>query len=375
MHSCSYKCAPSLEERLPLAMAVRWMCLVWLVMCLVGVQTEMLDDLTASARGRRVHFRWSYEEGRSLQPETVEIHCSRQVCDSSTQESDSTSSREGARSGCDVESCGTMAVPGKDGGVVFPSQACAAVCDDSCTYSLDGLCDDTQGSATAICPLGSDCADCGLRFFPQRLSPNGAQFDQEDLGNCLVNQQVYTFNVTAYQEDGTSVSRMQTITPVGPPMRPRDLQGIRANRTACLTWKPPLASGGAHVLNYVVNISMEVGGYSWNEAKVLAGVLTFDPFSNSNVWIPPQTFFLMRNLQDGVAYSFTVVADNGSEDGTSPPSLPVDMQVSGNDDDMDTEETSVLLDLARQFCSFGGQQINMGELNQDGRDRRPPIPV
>lgn len=340
-----------------------------------GARTSMLENLEASARGRRVHFRWTYDERKRQIPYEVEIQCSKQVCDSNTQNSDGTRTREGSRSGCDVESCGTMVVHGKEEEVVFPSQACAAVCDNSCTYSLDGLCDDTEGSATAICPLGSDCADCGLRYFPQRLSPNGAQYDKEDLGNCLLNQQVYTFNVTAYSEDGKALSETQTLTPVGPPMRPRDLQGIRANRTACLSWKPPLSNGGAHVLNYVVNISMSVGGYSWNEAKVLAGVLTFDPFSNRNVWIPPQTFFLMRNLQDGMSYSFTVVADNGSEDGTSPPSLPVAMQVPKEEEDVDEEEIDVLLDLARQLCSLGGRQVDMGGLNQGSVDLQPSVPV
>ena len=37
-------------------------------------------------------------------------------------------------------------------------------CDDLCHYPADGICDDGgEGSTYDVCPLGSDCTDCGLR--------------------------------------------------------------------------------------------------------------------------------------------------------------------------------------------------------------------
>lgn len=39
-----------------------------------------------------------------------------------------------------------------------------AYCSDSCEFGLFGQCDDGgEGSATASCPLGTDCRDCGVR--------------------------------------------------------------------------------------------------------------------------------------------------------------------------------------------------------------------
>ena len=38
------------------------------------------------------------------------------------------------------------------------------ICSDSCQYAGDGECDDGgPGSLNSLCPFGSDCADCGVR--------------------------------------------------------------------------------------------------------------------------------------------------------------------------------------------------------------------
>jgi hypothetical protein len=38
-------------------------------------------------------------------------------------------------------------------------------CSDTCFYSNNNLCDDgAQNSATARCPFGTDCSDCGVRY-------------------------------------------------------------------------------------------------------------------------------------------------------------------------------------------------------------------
>ncbi len=38
-------------------------------------------------------------------------------------------------------------------------------CEDSCVYAEDGACDDGgPGSTSAVCAVGTDCADCGYRL-------------------------------------------------------------------------------------------------------------------------------------------------------------------------------------------------------------------
>ena len=40
-----------------------------------------------------------------------------------------------------------------------------AICDDSCSFANDGVCDDGGfGSVTDVCALGTDCTDCGDRY-------------------------------------------------------------------------------------------------------------------------------------------------------------------------------------------------------------------
>lgn len=38
------------------------------------------------------------------------------------------------------------------------------ICENTCSYAFDGDCDDGgPGSDFNLCPLGSDCNDCGVR--------------------------------------------------------------------------------------------------------------------------------------------------------------------------------------------------------------------
>ncbi|TNF28798.1 MAG: hypothetical protein EP314_03435 [Bacteroidetes bacterium] len=44
------------------------------------------------------------------------------------------------------------------------------VCDNTCSYAYDGVCDDGgSGSSYSICDCGTDCADCGER--KKRVGP------------------------------------------------------------------------------------------------------------------------------------------------------------------------------------------------------------
>ncbi len=41
----------------------------------------------------------------------------------------------------------------------------AVLCEDTCPSANDGECDDGgEGSLFALCPLGTDCSDCGERL-------------------------------------------------------------------------------------------------------------------------------------------------------------------------------------------------------------------
>ena len=48
-----------------------------------------------------------------------------------------------------------------------------ALCEDTCdSFANDGVCDDGgPGADYDICPLGSDCADCGTRIAPAPSPP------------------------------------------------------------------------------------------------------------------------------------------------------------------------------------------------------------
>jgi hypothetical protein len=49
-------------------------------------------------------------------------------------------------------------------GVTMTSSCTKTVCDNTCTYAYDGVCDDGgQGSSFSVCDCGTDCFDCGER--------------------------------------------------------------------------------------------------------------------------------------------------------------------------------------------------------------------
>lgn len=44
------------------------------------------------------------------------------------------------------------------------SSCTKTVCDDTCSYAYDGVCDDGgEGSSFSVCDCGTDCSDCGER--------------------------------------------------------------------------------------------------------------------------------------------------------------------------------------------------------------------
>lgn len=55
-------------------------------------------------------------------------------------------------------------------GISTLSSCKKTVCDNTCSYAYDGVCDDGgSGSSYSICSCGTDCADCGER--KKRVGP------------------------------------------------------------------------------------------------------------------------------------------------------------------------------------------------------------
>lgn len=49
-------------------------------------------------------------------------------------------------------------------GTTLASSCTKTVCDNTCAYAYDGVCDDGgQGSSFSVCDCGTDCFDCGER--------------------------------------------------------------------------------------------------------------------------------------------------------------------------------------------------------------------
>ena len=63
-------------------------------------------------------------------------------------------------------------------GVAVPdacTEAASSVCTNHCVFADDGQCDDGRpGSDTDVCPVGSDCNDCGPWIPPAPTTPMGA---------------------------------------------------------------------------------------------------------------------------------------------------------------------------------------------------------
>jgi len=49
-------------------------------------------------------------------------------------------------------------------GMTVTSSCNKTVCDNTCSYAYDGVCDDGgNGSSFSVCDCGTDCFDCGER--------------------------------------------------------------------------------------------------------------------------------------------------------------------------------------------------------------------
>ena len=83
----------------------------------------------------------------------------------------------------------------------------------------------------------------------------------------LVNGRKYTFNVTAVDEMGRSISPMTVaVTPVGPPAAPTGLTGTGGDLLAMMAWTAAFAAEEHPVIGYVVEYSSSDGA-TWMVAN------------------------------------------------------------------------------------------------------------
>eukprot|EP00966_Prymnesium_polylepis_P275538 6366384-Prymnesium_polylepis.1 len=65
-------------------------------------------------------------------------------------------------------------------------------CTDTCHYPTDGICDDGgDGSTYNVCPLGSDCTDCGVRVASPSSPPGAPQVQEIVVSGVCPSQAAY----------------------------------------------------------------------------------------------------------------------------------------------------------------------------------------
>jgi hypothetical protein len=86
--------------------------------------------------------------------------------------------RDGGSGGGLLDAGRTDAGPGYTAPDAGPPPPPPGLCTDTCEYASDGYCDDGgAGSDGAVCPWGSDCADCGPRTGTPPPPPMGGCTD------------------------------------------------------------------------------------------------------------------------------------------------------------------------------------------------------
>jgi hypothetical protein len=114
----------------------------------------------------------------------------------------------------------------------------------------------------------------------------------------LSNGQAYTFTVTATNAAGTSFSSgsSNSTTPRAVPGPPTGLTATYGNGRARIAWAAPASTGGSPVISYTV---------------------TAAPGGRTCSWTSGQLECTITGLTNGIAYSFTAVATNGTGDSYS----------------------------------------------------------
>lgn len=112
--------------------------------------------------------------------------------------------------------------------------------------------------------------------------------------------ETYTLYVTSVNAVGTSTSS-RSFTPMTRPDSPENVQADAGVRRATVSWDEPVADGGSNIIGYRVVA---------HDSRGQAGTVNVEPHERSAV---------IDGLQDGMPYTFTVAARNGS--GYSLPSV------------------------------------------------------
>ena len=132
-------------------------------------------------------------------------------------------------------------------------------------------------------------------------SPGGATCSAAaNASSCFVggltNGATYSFTVVANNAAGGSVASgsSNSVTPLGPPSAPTISEVVRGDTRATVTFTPPSSDGGTSITQYV--ITAQPGGISITTNSTTAEI---------------------TGLTNGVAYTFTVAAENGVGRGTN----------------------------------------------------------
>jgi len=109
----------------------------------------------------------------------------------------------------------------------------------------------------------------------------------------LINGLTYTFEISASNDSGNSQfsNPSNNVIPIGIPSAPRAFTAIRGNRTAVLTWQPPLNNGGIPINSYTLSVVQ----------------------NTTTVYIIASTVntFTLNGLTNGLLYTLTLTATNG----------------------------------------------------------------
>jgi hypothetical protein len=141
----------------------------------------------------------------------------------------------------------------------------------------------------------SDNGGAAITGYTVTASPGGATCTATAIAtSCFVggltNGSTYSFTVVANNAAGSSVPSggSNSVTPLGPPSAPTLTEVVRGDAKATITFTAPSSDGGTSITQYV--ITAQPGGLSMTTGSTTAE---------------------FTGLTNGVAYTFTVAAENG----------------------------------------------------------------
>lgn len=163
------------------------------------------------------------------------------------------------------------------------------------------------GSGSAIVTWSQPASDGGAAIsrYTATSSPGGktctwASGPMTCKVNGLTTGEAYTFTVAATNGvgNGPPSDASPPVTPSGPPGQPANVAGTRGDSSVTVTWSAPSSDGGSPIIAYAVTSSPDAKTCTW-----AGGPLTCP----------------VTGLTNGLAYTFTVTAENAAGAGLPSP--------------------------------------------------------